>query len=461
MIYIYLFLPLCIGVYFLAKTRWRNGVLIAFSLFFYAWGEPVYLWLMLLSTCMNYLFGRMISYGAGRASKLGFVLGLVMNLGLLAGVKYTDILVKGLNTLLGTELPVPGLILPMGLSFFTLRAISYIVDCYWGRVEAENKFSCFLLYMTLFPITAAGPVVRYESIQEELVSRTVSVQDLSDGMGRIVIGLAKKVLLADSLAAITGSFLGGQAIGTQTALGTWYGVLLFALQVYFDFSGYSDIAIGTGRLFGFRLEENFRSPFSGRSITDFWQRWHISLGAFFRDYVLDVSLYGRLGKSGGILLCGLLAGLWHGGGWNFVIWGLFISLLILLEGLLRKETLEKIPLLLRHLYTKILVGINFAVFFFTDPDELLACLKNLFFLGGNGLGNALLAESVKNNLFVILAAVLCCSPLLELPKRYMKQSPRAYMVIQTTGTVLMAALLIVSSIFMIRDGSRPFVYLQF
>lgn len=461
LIFIYLFLPLCIGFYFLAKTRYRNAVLIVFSLIFYAWGEPVYLWLMLMSICMNYLFGRMISYGSGGLPKLGFVLGLIMNLGLLAGVKYTGDLIQGLNVVSGAAIPVPELSLPLGLSFFTFRAVSYLVDCHWGRIDAENKFSRFLLYMTLFPIVPAGPLVRYESVQTQLDDRTATVQDFSDGMGRIVIGLAKKVLLADALAVITAQFLDGSAIENQSALGTWYGVALFALQVYFDFSGYSDIAIGIGRLFGFRFDENFRHPFISESVGGFWQRWHISLGTFFRDYVLDVSVYGRLGEVGGLLLCGLLVGLWHGASWNFVIWGLFISLSVLLESLIRRETLEKIPLVIRHLYSKVIVLISFGIFFFTDLHEMLSCLKNLFFLGGNGLGDAALTESVINNLFLILAAVLCCCPLLEIPKKRMEQSPKSYMMLQTTGTILMAALLIVSSIFLIQNGSRSFVYLQF
>lgn len=460
--FLYLFLPLCVAFYFLAKTQYRNGILILFSLIFYAWGEPVYLWLLLFATCMNYVFGRAITYGnGGSGSKLGFAFAMVMNLGLLVGVKYTGFFIENINAISGANLPVPDLPLPMGLSFYTFRAISYIVDCYWGKIRAESKFSCFLLYMTLFPITTQGPIVRYETIQTQLHARTTTVLDFSEGLGRIVIGLAKKVLLADQLANIVDQFLGGSAIEAQTALGTWYGVILYALQIYFDFSGYSDMALGIGRLFGFRFEENFRHPFLCKDVTEFWQRWHISLGTFFKDYVLYMPIFGKRRKYGGLFLVWFCTGLWHGASWNFIIWGLYYGLFILIEMLIGKKTMKKIPLSIRHLYNKLVIIVGFGIFYFTDLGKLLTCLKNLFFMGGNGVTDVVLTTSIRNNLFLILVAVLCCFPLLEIPKKRMQHDAKLYLTMQTVGTVLAAALLFVSSIFLVNATNRPFLYLQF
>lgn len=460
--FLYLFLPLCVAFYFLAKTQYRNAILILFSLIFYAWGEPVYLWLLLFTACMNYVFGRAITYGnGGSGSKLGFAFAMVMNLGLLVGVKYTGFFIENINAVSGANLPVPDLPLPMGLSFYTFRAISYIVDCYWGKIRAESKFSCFLLYMTLFPITTQGPIVRYETIQTQLHARTTTVLDFSEGLGRIVIGLAKKVLLADQLANIVDQFLGGSAIEAQTALGTWYGVILYALQIYFDFSGYSDMALGIGRLFGFRFEENFRHPFLCKDVTEFWQRWHISLGTFFKDYVLYMPIFGKRRKYGGLFLVWFCTGLWHGASWNFIIWGLYYGLFILIEMLIGKKTMKKIPLSIRHLYNKLVIIVGFGIFYFTDLGKLLTCLKNLFFMGGNGVTDVVLTTSIRNNLFLILAAVLCCFPLLEIPKKRMQNDAKLYLTMQTVGTVLAAALLLVSSIFLVNATNRPFLYLQF
>ncbi|MGN0592271.1 MAG: MBOAT family O-acyltransferase [Ruminococcus sp.] len=429
---------------------------------FYAWGEPVYLWLLLFATCMNYVFGRAITYGnGGSGSKLGFAFAMVMNLGLLVGVKYTGFFIENINAVSGANLPVPDLPLPMGLSFYTFRAISYIVDCYWGKIRAESKFSCFLLYMTLFPITTQGPIVRYETIQTQLHARTTTVLDFSEGLGRVVIGLAKKVLLADQLANIVDQFLGGSAIEAQTALGTWYGVILYALQIYFDFSGYSDMALGIGRLFGFRFEENFRHPFLCKDVTEFWQRWHISLGTFFKDYVLYMPIFGKRRKYGGLFLVWFCTGLWHGASWNFIIWGLYYGLFILIEMLIGKKTMKKIPLSIRHLYNKLVIIVGFGIFYFTDLGKLLTCLKNLFFMGGNGVTDVVLTTSIRNNLFLILAAVLCCFPLLEIPKKRMQNDAKLYLTMQTVGTVLAAALLLVSSIFLVNATNRPFLYLQF
>ena len=284
--FLYLFFPICFLCYFATKKNaYRNTVLIVFSLLFYAWGEPSFLWLLVLSALVNYLFGRLLERFRDKgAGKLFLALALILNLGVLIGFKYTGFVLENINAAFSLSIPIPDLPLPLGISFYTFRIVSYLIDCAWGKVRAERNFFSFLLYVSLFPITVSGPIVRYETIQKELHGRTVTANDLSDGLGRIAAGLGKKVILADNLGVIVEQFLGNN-IASQTTLGTWYGVVLYALQMYFDFSGYSDMAIGISRIFGFHLEENFRHPFLCRDITEFWQRWHITLGGWARDYV--------------------------------------------------------------------------------------------------------------------------------------------------------------------------------
>ena len=257
--FLYLFFPICFLCYFATKKNaYRNTVLIVFSLLFYAWGEPSFLWLLVLSALVNYLFGRLLERFRDKgAGKLFLARARILNLGVLIGFKYTGFVLENINAAFSLSIPIPDLPLPLGISFYTFRIVSYLIDCAWGKVRAERNFFSFLLYVSLFPITVSGPIVRYETIQKELHGRTVTANDLSDGLGRIAAGLGKKVILADNLGVIVEQFLGNN-IASQTTLGTWYGVVLYALQMYFDFSGYSDMAIGISRIFGFHLEENFR-----------------------------------------------------------------------------------------------------------------------------------------------------------------------------------------------------------
>ncbi len=461
--FMFLFLPICVGMYFIANPKYRNAVLIVFSLIFYAWGDAVYIWLLLACCCLNFLFGKMISFGKGSAPKFGLWAGLIINIGLLAGIKYTGFFIENINAVFNTNMIVPKYHLPLGLSFFTFRAISYLVDCYWGKVKAERSLSTFLLYMTLFPITTQGPIVRYETVALELHSRTTTAVDFSEGLGRIVIGLAKKVLIADQLGSIVDQFLGSGSLEHQSVLGAWYGVIMYALQIYFDFSGYSDMAIGIGRIFGFKFNENFRYPFMCKDVTEFWQRWHISLGTFFRDYVLYIPIFGKRRKFGGLFLVWILTGLWHGASWNFLIWGLYYGVLLAIEMIIGKKTMKKIPIAIRHIYNKIVIVIGFCIFYFTDLSELGQCLKSMFFMGSGSFTDSLLISSFKSNVFLIIAAVICCFPILEnIKKRVLTIKDKStFAVVQNVGTLICMALLIISGIFLVNATSRPFLYLQF
>lgn len=285
--FIYCFLPLCLLAYFLApRLPAKNAVLIVFSLIFYAWGEPLWIILLVFSAFFNWLTGLLIERGrGGKAAKAAVALGVIVDIALLVVFKYSGFIVENINALTGAALPVPQIRMPIGISFFTFQAISYILDCYWESVKVQKRFSRFLLYLSLFPQLIAGPIVRYSVVEDEIEKRSTSATDLCEGALRVIVGLAKKVILANNLWAIVDVFFGKDITGLSV-LGTWYTVIVYSLYVYFDFSGYSDIAIGLGRMFGFHFDENFRHPFACKTIAEFWQRWHISLGSFFRDYLL-------------------------------------------------------------------------------------------------------------------------------------------------------------------------------
>ncbi len=459
--FIFLFLPLCTLLYFLAKNQYRNTILIVFSLIFYAFGEPVYIWLLLLSTFLNYIFGRVISTADN--PNIPFAVGAVLNIGILASFKLTEPLITAVNTICSTDIHIPYLQLPLGLSFFTLRALSYLADCRSGKIDPERKLSSFILYMTMFPLTAQGPVVRYETVQNQLYSREITAEDFSAGLGKIAVGLGKKILLADKLAIVSEQLLGSSTIENQSTLGTWYGALAFTLQLYFDLSGYSDIAIGIGRIFGFKFEENFRYPFMCKNITGFWQRWHISLSSFFKDYLLYTPLFRKHRVLAGVVVMGLCTGLWHGLGWNYVIWGIFFGLIMMCELWIGKEKLRRLPTLVRHLYTKLAVIIGFTVFSFTDMGSLWICLKNMFFFSEAGAMDVETFAIIEESFLLMIAALIGCCPWFTTISKKLEttHSTKTYTAIHVSGTVLAALIVIVCCIVTVNSGSRPFIYMQF
>ena len=326
--FLYAFLPVCLLLYFCIKDiRWKNGVLIVFSLIFYAWGEPFWIILLLGSVVVNYFCGLLIErFRDTKYSKAGVIISLVFSLGALALFKYTDFIVENLNLILPFDIPAPNIGLPIGISFYTFQIISYILDAYWGKVKVQHSFFRFLMYVSLFPQLVAGPIVRYGVIENEIDSRTSTSADISEGITRFIIGLGKKVILSNSISSVVLSVFGSASegytdISALSVAGTWYGVVLLSLWYYFDFSGYSDMAIGLGRIFGFHFNENFIYPFVSKNITEFWQRWHISLGSFFRDYLLYVPLFGKRRQYLNLFLVWFCTGLWHGASWNYIIWG--------------------------------------------------------------------------------------------------------------------------------------------
>ena len=466
--FIYLFLPLCLLSYMLARSLpAKNAVLVIFSLIFYAWGEPLWIALLLFSSFFNWLVGMFIQQGRGRpAAKIAVTIGIVVDIALLVVFKYSGFLVENLNALTGAGLPVPQIRLPIGISFYTFQAISYILDCYWEKVEVQERYSRFLLYLSLFPQLIAGPIVRYSVVEDEIDSRGVNPSDLCDGALRVIVGLGKKVVLANNLWVIVDSFFGKDIAGLSL-FGTWYTVIVYSLYVYFDFSGYSDIAIGLGRMFGFHFDENFRHPFACKTIAEFWQRWHISLGSFFRDYLLYVPIFGKNRKYVSLFLVWFCTGVWHGAAWNYIIWGLYFGFFIFFEQKLGKKRIKKWPLWWKHIYSKLVIVIGFGIFYFEDLGQLGQFFLNISgaaaLMGGAPLWDAVSWSSLLHNLFLVAGSVVFSLPLLPKVKAFFLESPndKLYIAGRAGSAAVCLGLLMIISILLVDSTNNVFLYWRF
>ena len=386
LLFIYVFLCATLILYFLFKNiAWKNAVLIAASLFFYAWGEPFYIFLLLLSSLVNYVAGLLIENHRAHGKAI-VAAALVFDLGMLAVFKYAGFFVENINALLGVSIPVPDIVMPIGISFFTFQIISYVIDCHWEKVQVQHNFFKLLMYISLFPQLIAGPIVRYETIEREVSERKTTLSDFSDGLTRFIVGLAKKAIIANNLSIVVDKLFGLNEgvlhVESSSVAAVWVGVICFALYVYYDFSGYSDMAIGMGWMLGFHFDENFRYPFVSRSIAEFWQRWHISLGTFFRDYLLYVPIFGKRRKYVSLFLVWFCTGFWHGASWNYILWGLYFGLFIFIETLVGKKRMKRIPAPLAHLYALLVIVVGFGIFKFENLTDLGLFFKGL--VGANG-----------------------------------------------------------------------------
>lgn len=464
LIFLYLFLPICLLCYVLVKPlKGKNAVLIIFSLIFYAWGEPVRIAFLLLSAGINYVVGRGIGWAKEeKHQKLILAGGLVFNIGMIAVFKYRGFFVENVNGIFGAHIPVPEVVPMIGMSFYTFQIISYIVDCYWGKVEPQKSPFKLLLYICLFPQLIAGPIVRYQTIAAEIDDRHTTIKDLSVGFTRLVVGLAKKVVLADQLYRIVENVMGDEIkIGQMSVAASWYGIILYSLYIYFDFSGYSDMAIGMGRIFGFHFNENFDHPYLCKDIQEFWQRWHISLGSFFRDYLMPITFFGRRNKYFSLFFVWLCTGIWHGASWNYIIWGLYYGAFIMLETVLGKKRINKIPIVIRHIYTKLVIIIGYGIFYFENLGDLGLFLRNLTPFNPNGAEDIIVEISLFNNLFLILAAIICSFPLMKLGEKLAERSLKLKTAVSVSGTVICAGLLVLSSVLLVDSTSNAFLYWRF
>ena len=466
--FIYVFLPLCLLCYLLARSlSAKNGVLIAFSVIFYAWGEPLWVCLLLFSSFLNWFMGLVIEKhrdtGAGKAAVAA---GVTIDILLLVVFKYSAFLVENLNALTHLGLPVPQIRLPIGISFFTFQAISYLLDCYWENVQVQKRYTRFLLYLSLFPQLIAGPIVRYSVVEEEISKRSVTATDLCEGALRAIVGLAKKVIIANNLWAIVDTFFGTDITGLSV-LGTWYTVIVYSLYVYFDFSGYSDIAIGLGRMFGFHFDENFRHPFACKTIAEFWQRWHISLGSFFRDYLLYVPIFGQNRKYVSLFLVWFSTGVWHGAAWTYIIWGLYFGFFIFFEQKLGKKRIKNWPLWWKHIYSKLVIIIGFGIFYFEDLGQLGQFFLNIS--GASMLINSapffdpITWASFLNNLFLVSGAIVFSLPVLPKIKAFFLESKSdgLYAAGRIGGVLGCLGLLAIVSILLVDTTNNVFLYWRF
>lgn len=465
--FIYLFLPLNLILYYAVPNKtWKNVVLLLFSLFFYSWGEPVWVFLLMLTAFLDYTWAKCIEYfnltGQQRRKKIALIASLVFDLGMLGVFKYSGFVVENINLLTGLSLPVPQIALPIGISFYTFQTISYVLDVYRGQVAAQKRYYKYLMYLSSYHQLVAGPIVRYSDVAAEIENRTVSAQDFSEGITRFCLGLTKKVVVANVAGSLAGNYLDADLASLSVA-GAWFGVLLYTLQIYYDFSAYSDMAIGLGRMFGFHYHQNFNYPYIAKSVTEFWRRWHISLSSFFRDYVY-IPLGGKYRHQiFNICVVWFLTGLWHGASWNFILWGVFYGALLIVEKLGLLKVLEKIPSVFSHLYLLFLTLIGWTIFYTTDLGKLGGYFGVMFGLSGNALSDPQLSITFMNNLFWLVVAVMFCMPITQLVKRW-AQAQRSEGVragISIVNAIMNVMLLFVCTAMLVGDSYNPFLYFRF
>ncbi len=443
-------------------NRTKNWVLVLFSLLFYAWGEPVYVFLMLFSVLVNFIAGRVIDR-SDRHRKMALVIGLICNILILGVFKYLGFFGSILADL-GINVALPTLALPIGISFYTFQSISYLIDVYRRESPAQKRYADLLLYISMFPQLIAGPIVRYDTVATEITDRHVTANDIADGAFRFLVGLGKKVIIANQLSEVADQFLVG-GIGNLSTTGAWVGILAFTLQIYFDFSGYSDMAIGIGRCLGFHFKENFNHPYCCNSITDFWRRWHMSLGSFFRDYVYIPLGGNRRHQAWNIFVVWFLTGMWHGASWNFIIWGVYFGFIVAVEKytILRLKNRMFTPLL--HLYSLILVVIGWGIFYFEDFSQMTVFFHSFFGLGETFTDFASQA-AVMDKFWLFLFALVLCMPVRKLiadtTERILKNhSIMLNGAILVGRTVLSLAVLVLSVALLVGATNNAFLYTRF
>ncbi len=466
--FLMLFLPAVCAAYFLVSSRkFKNLILFLFSILFYAWGEPVYIVLIIISSLNDYFFAQLVSAekkknNYGRA-KLYFILSLVVNLGLLGYFKYANFLILNVNWLTGWNIPTQNLPLPIGISFYTFQTMSYSIDVYLGKVKVQKSFLNMATYVALFPQLIAGPIVRYRTVEKNLAERVETIPKVYSGLQRFSFGLAKKVIIANQMGLIADTIFLNYSNSTGTVV-TWLGILAYTFQIYFDFSGYSDMAIGLGRVFGFEFLENFNYPYISKSVTEFWRRWHISLSSWFRDYVYIPLGGNRKHQIRNIIVVWLLTGLWHGAYWNYVIWGVFYAVLLLVEKYLIGSFIDRFPNFLKWLYTIFFVMVAWAIFRIEDLETLINVLKQMFvYTTYGGTDFAFEYQNILYAIWFMPLAFLFSTPLfanlfkLNSSELSQKKPPCLEVINSVTALVL----LVVSITFIIGGEFNPFIYFRF
>ncbi|MBW7571562.1 MBOAT family protein [Caproiciproducens sp. AGMB10547] len=456
--FIFVFLPVVLIAYFLVPRKLKNLCLFLFSLVFYAWGEPVYVFLMLFTTLFDYIAGYFISKyrEEKKKARIFLIISICVNLGLLGFFKYSGLLVETFNSISGLSLPLPAVALPIGISFYTFESLSYSIDIYRGEAPAQRNIIDFGAYISFFPHLVAGPIVRYEDLAAQLQNRQETLEKFTSGGRRFLVGLFKKVLLANNLAMLADKV---QYMGNPSTLTAWLGMLAFTFQIYLDFSGYSDMAIGLAGMFGFQIPENFRYPYISRSVSEFWRRWHITLGTWFREYVyipLGGNRCSTIKNVRNLAIVWVLTGIWHGASWNFAIWGAYYAVLIICEKLFLQKWLDKIPAFFQWLYSFLAAVIGWVFFSYLDIHKAFGVIGAMFGFapGADKLG----VYSLITYAPLLILAALCSSTLVGTLTERLRKSGTPGKIIWSLGFI---CLFVMSMTFLVDNSYNPFLYFRF
>lgn len=460
--FLYYFLPCVIILYFIVPRKIKNAVLFISSMIFYCYGEPKYIVLMIITILMAYITALLMNkYKETKLKKVFLFLSIAISLGLLGIFKYSDFLILNVNKLINTNLPLLRLALPIGISFYTFQVLSYTIDVYRGTVKVQKNPLKLATYVTLFPQLIAGPIVRYETVENELDNRKHSFENFSYGTTRFVIGLSKKVLIANVLGEFCNVFF---ATNEKTILLYWLYAIAYSLQIYFDFSAYSDMAIGLGRIFGFHFLENFDYPYISKSITEFWRRWHISLGSWFRDYVyipLGGNRKGKIKLLRNIFIVWLLTGIWHGANWTFVIWGLLFGAMLIIEKLFLGKILDKLPKIIQRIYVLFIVMISFIIFNANNMEEAIQNIIGLFGANGEIFANKYTLYYLKSYLIIFIIAIIGATPFIKRTIEKIKENQVMRKIINLFEPVVLIVLLLVVTAYLVDNSFNPFLYFRF
>lgn len=454
--FLFYFLPIVLAIYYIVPNKFKNIVLLISSFFFYFYGEPKYVLIMVLSIITTYIFGILIDKHS-KYKKLFLILSIIISLGILVYFKYIDFLITNINLWLTNKIDLINVILPIGISFYTFQLISYIADVYNRKAKVQKNILKLAMYVSLFPQLIAGPIVRYTTIEEQIEKREYSLEKFSLGIRRFIIGLGKKVLIANVLGELIQIFL---VSNEKSILFYWIYAIANMLQIYFDFSGYSDMAIGLGKMFGFEFLENFNYPYIATSITDFWRKWHISLSSWFRDYVyipLGGNRVSKIKWLRNILIVWLLTGLWHGAAWNFIIWGIYFGILLIIEKLFLGKYLEKLPKIIQRLYTLIIVMISFIIFSGENTNQILQNLKGLIGINNTPIITKESLYYFKSYIVTIIIGIIGATPILK----NIANSKKIHSIINILEPIFLLLILVVCTSYIIDGSFNPFLYFRF
>lgn len=466
LIFLFAFLPVVFILYYLVNDKLKNFVLLLASLFFYAWGEPIYIFLMIGSIAANYIFGLKVSSNNKKEKKLWLTLSVIFNISLLVIFKYSNFFVDNFNTVFNADISIPTIALPLGISFFTFQTMSYVIDVYRKDGNVQRNIFDLALYISLFPQLVAGPIVRYQTVDEQINKRTHSSEKFAVGVNRFICGLAKKVILANQLGMVADGVFSAN-IANLSIAESWLGILCYTLQIYFDFSGYSDMAIGLGKMFGFEFLENFNYPYISQSVSEFWRRWHISLGSWFKDYVyipLGGNRVSPIKQYRNLFVVWSLTGIWHGANWTFLTWGIYYGILISIEKAFLDKLLKNVPQIFRHIYLVLIVMIGWVFFRSDNIVQASEFIQVLFGIGSNPIYNNSFVMYINESGYIIILGILFATPIIPKLKSILKSKVKKLVesnFIYGLHSTFLVSLMFIVVVILVNSTYNPFLYFRF